>query len=90
MNSDINTINDGLGDKICVFVQFFCTFLSGFIVGLVFGWKLTLVILAVSPLLAGSAAVWSKVCLRIWNMSCFSLHMSISENIRALVHVHVF
>ncbi|XP_031432823.1 ATP-dependent translocase ABCB1 [Clupea harengus] len=61
LTDDINTINDGLGDKICVFVQFFCTFLSGFIIGLIFGWKLTLVILAVSPLLAGSAAVWSKI-----------------------------
>uniref|UniRef100_A0A8C1KW97 ATP-binding cassette, sub-family B (MDR/TAP), member 5 n=1 Tax=Cyprinus carpio TaxID=7962 RepID=A0A8C1KW97_CYPCA len=58
---DINTINDGLGDKICVFVQFFCTFISGFIIGFIYGWKLTLVILAVSPLLAGSAAVWSKL-----------------------------
>ncbi len=30
--SDINTINDGLGDKICVFVQFFCTFIAGFVI----------------------------------------------------------
>uniref|UniRef100_A0A8C1Z7I0 ATP-binding cassette sub-family B member 5 n=1 Tax=Cyprinus carpio TaxID=7962 RepID=A0A8C1Z7I0_CYPCA len=61
LTDDINTINDGLGDKICVFVQFFCTFISGFIIGFIYGWKLTLVILAVSPLLAGSAAVWSKI-----------------------------
>ncbi|KAL1259210.1 hypothetical protein QQF64_009787 [Cirrhinus molitorella] len=61
LTDDINTINDGLGDKICVFVQFFCTFISGFVIGFVYGWKLTLVILAVSPLLAGSAAVWSKI-----------------------------
>uniref|UniRef100_A0A8C1QMY0 ABC-type xenobiotic transporter n=1 Tax=Cyprinus carpio TaxID=7962 RepID=A0A8C1QMY0_CYPCA len=61
LTDDINTINDGLGDKICVFVQFFCTFISGFIIGFIYGWKLTLVILAVSPLLAGSAAVWSKL-----------------------------
>uniref|UniRef100_A0A8C2EUT6 ATP-binding cassette sub-family B member 5 n=1 Tax=Cyprinus carpio TaxID=7962 RepID=A0A8C2EUT6_CYPCA len=54
LTDDINTINDGLGDKICVFVQFFCTFISGFIIGFIYGWKLTLVILAVSPLLAGS------------------------------------
>lgn len=66
--SDINTINDGLGDKICVFVQFFCTFISGFIIGFIYGWKLTLVILAVSPLLAGSAAVWSKVCIYFCNL----------------------
>uniref|UniRef100_A0A8C2J183 ABC-type xenobiotic transporter n=1 Tax=Cyprinus carpio TaxID=7962 RepID=A0A8C2J183_CYPCA len=61
LTDNINTINDGLGDKICVFVQFFCTFIAGLIIGLIYGWKLTLVILAVSPLLAGSAAVWSKV-----------------------------
>ncbi|XP_065102087.2 ATP-dependent translocase ABCB1 [Paramisgurnus dabryanus] len=61
LTDDINTINDGLGDKICVFVQFFCTFIAGFIIGFIYGWKLTLVILAVSPLLAGSAAVWSKI-----------------------------
>uniref|UniRef100_A0A4W4FW74 ATP-binding cassette sub-family B member 5 n=1 Tax=Electrophorus electricus TaxID=8005 RepID=A0A4W4FW74_ELEEL len=61
LSDDINTINDGLGDKICIFVQFFCRFLTGIIIGFVFGWKLTLVILAVSPLLAGSAAVWSKI-----------------------------
>ncbi|XP_052474921.1 ATP-dependent translocase ABCB1-like isoform X2 [Carassius gibelio] len=61
LTNDINTINDGLGDKICVFVQYFCTFIAGLIIGFIYGWKLTLVILAVSPLLAGTAAVWSKI-----------------------------
>ncbi|KAJ8004768.1 hypothetical protein DPEC_G00139710 [Dallia pectoralis] len=61
LTDDINTINEGLGDKICVFVQFFSTFLSGFIIGFVLGWKLTLAILAVSPLLAGSVAAWSII-----------------------------
>ncbi|XP_030639135.1 LOW QUALITY PROTEIN: ATP-dependent translocase ABCB1 [Chanos chanos] len=61
LTDDINTINDGLGDKICVLVQSVCTFITSFIVGFVYGWKLTLVILTVSPLLAGAAAVWSKV-----------------------------
>uniref|UniRef100_A0A8B9JY71 ATP-binding cassette, sub-family B (MDR/TAP), member 5 n=1 Tax=Astyanax mexicanus TaxID=7994 RepID=A0A8B9JY71_ASTMX len=54
LTDDINTINDGLGDKICIFVQFFCTFLAGFIIGFIYGWKLTLVIMSVSPLLAAS------------------------------------
>ncbi|XP_028835614.1 multidrug resistance protein 1 [Denticeps clupeoides] len=61
LTDDINTISEGLGDKICVFVQFFSTFVAGFVVGFIYGWKLTLVIMAVSPLLAGTAAVWSKV-----------------------------
>uniref|UniRef100_A0A8B9KNS2 ATP-binding cassette, sub-family B (MDR/TAP), member 5 n=1 Tax=Astyanax mexicanus TaxID=7994 RepID=A0A8B9KNS2_ASTMX len=55
LTDDINTINDGLGDKICIFVQFFCRFLAGIIIGFIYGWKLTLVIMSVSPLLAGSA-----------------------------------
>uniref|UniRef100_A0A8C3PXH7 ATP-binding cassette sub-family B member 5 n=1 Tax=Chrysolophus pictus TaxID=9089 RepID=A0A8C3PXH7_CHRPC len=61
LTDDINTIHEGIGDKICIFVQFFSTFLTGIIIGFVHGWKLTLVILSVSPLLAASAAVWSTV-----------------------------
>uniref|UniRef100_A0A8D0HE63 ABC transmembrane type-1 domain-containing protein n=1 Tax=Sphenodon punctatus TaxID=8508 RepID=A0A8D0HE63_SPHPU len=61
LTDDINTIHEGIGDKICIFVQFFATFLTGIIIGFVYGWKLTLVILSVSPLLAASAAVWSFV-----------------------------
>ncbi|XP_039380536.1 ATP-dependent translocase ABCB1-like isoform X2 [Mauremys reevesii] len=56
---DINTIHEGIGDKICIFVQFFSTFLTGLVIGFVYGWKLTLVILSVSPLLAAAAAVGS-------------------------------
>uniref|UniRef100_A0A8B9KB16 ATP-binding cassette, sub-family B (MDR/TAP), member 5 n=1 Tax=Astyanax mexicanus TaxID=7994 RepID=A0A8B9KB16_ASTMX len=61
LTDDINTINDGLGDKICIFVQYFCRFLAGFIIGFIYGWKLTLVIMSISPLLAASAALCSKV-----------------------------
>ncbi|XP_031432825.1 ATP-dependent translocase ABCB1-like [Clupea harengus] len=91
VNSDINTINDGLGDKICVFVQFFCTFLSGFIVGLVFGWKLTLVILAVSPLLAGSAAVWSKILASLTSkeLSAYAKAGAVAEEILVAIRTVV-
>ncbi|KAG8552277.1 hypothetical protein GDO81_004465 [Engystomops pustulosus] len=61
LTDDINTIHEGLGDKIAIFVQFFATFLSGIIIGFVNGWKLTLVILSVSPLLIVSTAVWTKL-----------------------------
>ncbi|XP_044861604.1 ATP-dependent translocase ABCB1-like [Mauremys mutica] len=59
LTDDINTIHEGIGDKICIFVQFFSTFLTGIVIGFVYGWKLTLVILSVSPLLAAAAAVGS-------------------------------
>ncbi|KAM6374900.1 LOW QUALITY PROTEIN: ATP-binding cassette sub-family B member 5 [Alca torda] len=61
LTDDINTIHEGIGDKICISVQFFATFLAGIIIGFIHGWKLTLVILSVSPLLAASAAVWSTL-----------------------------
>ena len=61
ISSDINKIHDGIGDKCGGFFQWFCGFLSGFIIGFIWGWKLTLVILAISPLLAGSAFVMTKV-----------------------------
>ncbi|XP_028833451.1 ATP-dependent translocase ABCB1 [Denticeps clupeoides] len=58
---DIYKINEGIGDKLGMFIQSVTTFLTGFIIGFVKGWKLTLVILAVSPLLGVSAAIITKV-----------------------------
>uniref|UniRef100_A0A8B9NZN4 Multidrug resistance protein 1 n=1 Tax=Apteryx owenii TaxID=8824 RepID=A0A8B9NZN4_APTOW len=58
---DVTKINEGIGDKIGLLVQSVTTFVTGFVVGLIKGWKLTLVILAVSPVLGLSAAIWAKV-----------------------------
>uniref|UniRef100_A0A669QYV9 ATP binding cassette subfamily B member 1 n=1 Tax=Phasianus colchicus TaxID=9054 RepID=A0A669QYV9_PHACC len=58
---DVSKINEGIGDKIGLLIQSETTFITGFIVGLVRGWKLTLVILAVSPVLGLSAALWAKI-----------------------------
>nr|XP_045016870.1 phosphatidylcholine translocator ABCB4 isoform X5 [Jaculus jaculus] len=44
-----------------MFFQAIATFFAGFIVGFIRGWKLTLVILAISPVLGLSAAVWAKI-----------------------------
>uniref|UniRef100_A0A674AW60 ATP-binding cassette sub-family B member 5 n=1 Tax=Salmo trutta TaxID=8032 RepID=A0A674AW60_SALTR len=91
LTDDINTINEGLGDKICVFVQFFCTFLSGFVIGFIFGWKLTLVILAVSPLLAGSAAVWSKILATLTSkeLSAYAKAGAVAEEILVAIRTVV-
>ncbi|XP_067865081.1 ATP-dependent translocase ABCB1-like isoform X3 [Heterodontus francisci] len=61
LTADINKINEGIGDKIGLLFQCISTFAGGIIIGFVRGWKLTLVILAASPLLALSAALWSKL-----------------------------
>jgi len=51
LSDDVNKIQEGIGDKIGNFFQWFATFICGIIIGLVKGWKLALVIFAVSPLL---------------------------------------
>lgn len=61
LTDDISKINEGIGDKIALLIQSVATFLAGFVVGFIEGWKLTLVILAVSPVLGVSAALFSKV-----------------------------
>uniref|UniRef100_A0A2K5CHL1 Phosphatidylcholine translocator ABCB4 n=1 Tax=Aotus nancymaae TaxID=37293 RepID=A0A2K5CHL1_AOTNA len=61
MTSDVSKINEGIGDKIGMFFQSMATFFTGFIVGFTRGWKLTLVILAISPVLGLSAAIWAKI-----------------------------
>ena len=60
--SDISKISEGIGDKVGMFFQAIATFFAGFIVGFLRGWKLTLVIMAISPILGLSTAVWAKVC----------------------------
>ncbi|XP_044534852.1 ATP-dependent translocase ABCB1-like [Gracilinanus agilis] len=60
LTDDVSKINDGIGDKLALLFQSLATFLTGFIIGFTKGWKLTLVILAVSPVLGLSAALWAK------------------------------
>ncbi|XP_045876167.1 ATP-dependent translocase ABCB1 isoform X3 [Meles meles] len=61
LTDDVSKINEGIGDKIGMFFQSIATFFIGFIVGFTRGWKLTLVILAISPVLGLSAAIWAKI-----------------------------
>uniref|UniRef100_A0A3B3D028 Bile salt export pump n=1 Tax=Oryzias melastigma TaxID=30732 RepID=A0A3B3D028_ORYME len=57
LSDDINKINDAIADQVSIFVQRFTTFVCGFCIGFVKGWKLTLVIVAVSPLIGLGAGL---------------------------------
>ncbi|XP_028672963.1 ATP-binding cassette, sub-family B (MDR/TAP), member 4 [Erpetoichthys calabaricus] len=61
LTDDIAKINEGIGEKISMLIQSLSTFIAGFVIGFVYGWKLTLVILAISPVLGLSAALFSKI-----------------------------
>ena len=57
----MSKIKDGIGDKLGNAVQYTSTFLIGILIGLIRGWKLTLVILSLSPLLFLAALLITRV-----------------------------
>lgn len=59
--SDINLIQAGIGDKVAILVQYVSMFIVGFIVAFIFSWKLTLAVLATTPLLLVAGGVMAKV-----------------------------
>ncbi|XP_015281625.1 PREDICTED: ATP-binding cassette sub-family B member 5 [Gekko japonicus] len=87
LTEDINTIQEGIGDKISLIVQFSSTFVAGIIIGFVHGWKLTLVILAVSPLLVLSGAVWSYLLshLTIKELTAYAKAGAVAEEILSAI-----
>ncbi|XP_007539369.2 bile salt export pump isoform X2 [Erinaceus europaeus] len=56
-SDDINKVNDAIADQMAVFIQRMTTSLCGFLLGFFQGWKLTLVIISVSPLIGVGAAI---------------------------------
>ena len=54
-------MKEGIADKMGNFFQWFAGFVGGVTLGFIFGWKLALVILAVSPLLMLAAIIMTKV-----------------------------
>lgn len=59
--NDVNLVEAGIGDKVSSAVQFTSMFISGFIIAFIYGWKLTLIILAIAPLLAIGGALFGKL-----------------------------
>ncbi|KAK2856759.1 hypothetical protein Q5P01_005494 [Channa striata] len=68
MSDDINKINDAIADQVSVFLQRFTTFVCGFCVGFVKGWKLTLVIVAASPLIGVGAGLMALFVAKLTGM----------------------
>lgn len=58
---DVDLIQAGIGDKFTSAVQFMSQFLVGIIIAFSYGWKLTFVVLAVSPLLAIAGSVFGNL-----------------------------
>uniref|UniRef100_UPI0037E89068 bile salt export pump-like n=1 Tax=Semicossyphus pulcher TaxID=241346 RepID=UPI0037E89068 len=68
MSDDINKINDATADQVAIFLQRFTTFVCGFCIGFVKGWKLTLVIVAASPLIGIGAGLMALFVAKLTGM----------------------
>uniref|UniRef100_A0AAR2LSS6 ATP-binding cassette, sub-family B (MDR/TAP), member 11a n=1 Tax=Pygocentrus nattereri TaxID=42514 RepID=A0AAR2LSS6_PYGNA len=65
ISDDINKINSAIADQVAIFIERFSTFIFGFLVGFVGGWKLTLVVIAVSPLIGLAAGLMAMGVARL-------------------------
>lgn len=59
--SDVSLIQGGIGDKVGAAFQYISSFVIGFIIALVYSWKISLVILATTPLIAACGAIFAKL-----------------------------
>ncbi|KAJ1646207.1 hypothetical protein LPJ64_002271, partial [Coemansia asiatica] len=57
ISGDVNLIQEGTGEKLSFVIQFLTTFITGIIIAFFKGWRLTLVMLSVLPVLIGSASL---------------------------------
>ncbi|XP_074515463.1 bile salt export pump isoform X1 [Sebastes fasciatus] len=65
MSDDINKINNAIADQVPIFLERISTFVFGFMVGFIGGWKLTLVVVAVSPMIGIAAGLMAMAVARL-------------------------
>ncbi|KAE9553369.1 hypothetical protein FO519_003432 [Halicephalobus sp. NKZ332] len=61
LTDDLERVREGLGDKLSLFIQMISAFLAGFIVGFIYNWQMSLVMLCFTPLLAFTNAWMGKM-----------------------------
>lgn len=59
--SNLDRIKEGIGDKLGLLVQYSAQLVAGFVIAFVYSWKLTLVMMALTPLLVILVILMSKV-----------------------------
>lgn len=64
---DLNKIQEGIGEKVTMFVFYMSTCCFSLISAFVHGWQLTLVILSVFPFLGLSTGLIAKVFMKAFN-----------------------
>ncbi|RKP26905.1 multidrug resistance protein [Syncephalis pseudoplumigaleata] len=61
ITGDVNLVQEGISEKVGIIIQAVCTFLAGFVIAFVQGWKMALVLLCVFPVLATTGAIMGRI-----------------------------
>lgn len=64
ITADTNTIQDGISERVSMTIQAVATFLTAFVIGFIFFWKLTLILLSVVVALLLNTTLGSKIIMR--------------------------
>uniref|UniRef100_A0A3B4ATP6 Uncharacterized protein n=1 Tax=Periophthalmus magnuspinnatus TaxID=409849 RepID=A0A3B4ATP6_9GOBI len=83
ISDDINKINNAIADQVSIFIERISTFVFGFMVGFIGGWKLTLVVIAVSPLIGVGAALMAMAVSRLtgWELSAYAKAGAVADEV---------
>ncbi|NWU34612.1 ABCBB protein, partial [Hylia prasina] len=83
ITDDVNKINEAIADQVAIFIQRITTFVCGFLLGFVRGWKLTLVIIAVSPLLGVGAALYGLAVAKLtgWELKAYAKAGAVADEV---------
>uniref|UniRef100_A0A0M3HFM5 ABC transmembrane type-1 domain-containing protein n=1 Tax=Ascaris lumbricoides TaxID=6252 RepID=A0A0M3HFM5_ASCLU len=61
---NLERVKEGTGDKVALLIQFVSQFFAGFIVAFAYDWRLTLIMMSLSPFMVICGAFIAKVCTR--------------------------
>uniref|UniRef100_A0AC34G5B6 ABC transmembrane type-1 domain-containing protein n=1 Tax=Panagrolaimus sp. ES5 TaxID=591445 RepID=A0AC34G5B6_9BILA len=61
LTDDLERVREGLGDKLSLFIQMVSAFISGFLIGFIYNWQMSLVMLIFAPFLVITNSWVSKI-----------------------------
>ncbi|XP_072301487.1 bile salt export pump [Eucyclogobius newberryi] len=83
ISDDINKINNAIADQASFFIERISTFVFGFMVGFIGGWKLTLVVIAVSPLIGLGTGLMAMAISKttVWELLAYAKAGAVADEV---------
>ncbi|RIB22625.1 P-glyco protein ABCB5 [Gigaspora rosea] len=81
ISGDISLFQEGISEKVGQILQYAATFCGGFIIGFIKGWKLTLVLCAVFPLMAAAGGFMASALSKGTSEDAYAAAGSVAEQV---------